>query len=95
MGWRGRGMYGPWPGRGPFSNLPPWQRPGWLYGRGACWRFFGPGYPPLYPSWNPPNVADQIEDLEDYKKEVEAELADIDREIERIKKEIEGKTEKK
>ncbi|MGQ9469774.1 MAG: hypothetical protein ACUVTD_08170 [Nitrososphaerales archaeon] len=18
-----------WPGRGPFSHLPPWQRPGW------------------------------------------------------------------
>ena len=36
MGWRGRGS-GPWPGRGPFSYLPPWQRPGWLYGRGACW----------------------------------------------------------
>lgn len=41
MGWRGRGrgggMSGPWPGRGPFSYLPPWQRPGWVYGRGACW----------------------------------------------------------
>lgn len=34
MGWRGRGggWTGPWPGRGPFSNLPPWQRPRWLYG---------------------------------------------------------------
>jgi len=31
-----------WPGRGPFSYLPPWMRPGWLYGRGACWRLFGP-----------------------------------------------------
>ena len=35
---RGRGGWsGPWPGRGPFSYLPPWQRPGWLFGRGACW----------------------------------------------------------
>ncbi len=25
-----------WPGNGPFSNLPPWERPGYLYGRGAC-----------------------------------------------------------
>jgi len=41
-GWRGRGgWFGPWPGRGPFSYLPPWQRPGWLFGRGACWRLFG------------------------------------------------------
>jgi hypothetical protein len=46
MGWRGRGRgggwTGPWPGRGPFSYLPPWQRPGWLYGRGACWWLFAP-----------------------------------------------------
>jgi hypothetical protein len=42
-GWRGRdGGAGPWPGRGPFSYLPPWQRPGWLYGRGACWWLYGP-----------------------------------------------------
>jgi len=33
-GRRGRGgmRAGPWPGRGPFSYLPPWQRPGWLFG---------------------------------------------------------------
>lgn len=41
-GWgRGRRWLGPWPGNGPFRYLPPWQRPGWLYGRGACWRIFG------------------------------------------------------
>ncbi len=38
MGWRGGGRgrgggwKGPWPGRGPFSHLPPWQRPGWVFG---------------------------------------------------------------
>jgi len=44
MGWGrgGRGWFGPWPGRGPFSYLPPWQRPGWLFGRGSCWWLFGP-----------------------------------------------------
>jgi len=31
----------PWPGRGPFSWLPPWLRPGWVFGRGACWWLFG------------------------------------------------------
>ncbi|MFX0106671.1 MAG: DUF5320 domain-containing protein [Candidatus Hodarchaeota archaeon] len=38
-GWgRGRGCTGGrWPGNGPFRNLPPWERPGWLYGRGSCW----------------------------------------------------------
>ncbi|MGD2142772.1 MAG: DUF5320 domain-containing protein [Candidatus Bathyarchaeota archaeon] len=45
MGWRGRGggWSGRWPGRGPFSHLPPWQRPGWLYryGRG----YYGYGRP--------------------------------------------------
>ena len=46
-GWRGGqgGWMSPWPGRGPFSYLPPWQRPGWIFGRGWCWRFFG------YPMW--------------------------------------------
>jgi hypothetical protein len=41
MGWRGRdeGRTGRWPGRGPFNDLPPWQRPGWLYGYGR-----GSGY---------------------------------------------------
>ncbi|RLG67847.1 MAG: hypothetical protein DRO11_09675 [Methanobacteriota archaeon] len=47
-GWYGRGWGGywpgggPWPGRGPFSYLPPWQRPGWIFGRGACWWLFNP-----------------------------------------------------
>jgi len=46
FGWSGRGGWrGPWPGRGPFSYLPPWQRPGWLFGRGACWWLLG------YPWW--------------------------------------------
>ncbi|MEM3476440.1 MAG: hypothetical protein QXL69_02415 [Candidatus Bathyarchaeia archaeon] len=39
--WWGRGrrrsgaQAGPWPGAGSFSYLPPWQRPGWIYGKGA------------------------------------------------------------
>lgn len=47
MGWRGRGTRGAgrWPGYGPFSDLPPWQRPGRLYGRGACWWLY-PYYMP-------------------------------------------------
>jgi hypothetical protein len=39
MGYRGRrGIY---PGNGPFRDLPPWQRPGWVYGYG---RGYGRGY---------------------------------------------------
>ncbi|MCD6409573.1 MAG: hypothetical protein J7L98_04480 [Candidatus Verstraetearchaeota archaeon] len=41
MPWGWWGWWGPWPGRGPFSYLPPWMRPGWLFGRGACWWLFG------------------------------------------------------
>ena len=44
--WFVGGWWSPWPGRGPFSYLPPWQRPGWVYRR-AYWRF---AYPyPYYP----------------------------------------------
>jgi Family of unknown function (DUF5320) len=37
----GYGQGNNWHGRGPFSHLPPWQRPGHLYGRGACWYMYG------------------------------------------------------
>ncbi|MDI9619368.1 MAG: hypothetical protein QFX33_00885 [Candidatus Nezhaarchaeota archaeon] len=62
---------GPWPGRGPFSHLPPWQRPGWLFGRGWCgwlpshpWIYAGsprvwayvPYAPPTYPALDPPQA---------------------------------------
>ncbi|MCW4006333.1 MAG: DUF5320 domain-containing protein [Candidatus Bathyarchaeota archaeon] len=40
MPWGRRGQ-GNWPGAGPYSNLPPWQRPGWQYGRGACRYLYG------------------------------------------------------
>jgi hypothetical protein len=40
MGYRGRGG-GRYPGNGPFSELPPWQRPGWTYGYS---RGYGTGY---------------------------------------------------
>jgi len=61
MSWRGfgRGRGGPWPGGGPFSYLPPWQRPGWLYGRGACWWLFNPYFQtnvPQIPSVIPPTT---------------------------------------
>jgi hypothetical protein len=52
MGYRKRGYFDQYPGRGPFSHLPPWQRPGRAfggrgYGRGwsvdprLCARFEG------------------------------------------------------
>jgi len=50
-GWRGRGggLTGPWPGRGPFRYLPPWQRPGRLFGFGRGFGGWLWGYP--YNPW--------------------------------------------
>lgn len=44
------GWIGPYPGRGPFSYLPPWQRPGWIFGRGWCWRLLRYAWW-IYPSY--------------------------------------------
>ncbi|MEM3545948.1 MAG: hypothetical protein QW547_02385 [Candidatus Bathyarchaeia archaeon] len=91
-GWRGRkgSWIGPWPGRGPFSYLPPWQRPGWTFGRGWCWYYL---YSPwvvrrllrawrVYPPFTPPQSPEgELATLEDYKKELEEEKASIEQEI--------------
>jgi len=29
-----------YPGFGPWSHLPPWERPGLKFGRGWCWRYY-------------------------------------------------------
>jgi hypothetical protein len=57
MGWRGRGggWGGRWPGRGPFSYLPPWQRPGWIYGFGRGLYGYGRTYG--YGSYSPYSCA--------------------------------------
>ena len=56
QGRRGRGRnQGAWPGQGPFSHLPPWQRPGWLYGPGSCWYLYRQGIGTL-PDPDAPNV---------------------------------------
>lgn len=41
MGYRGR--RGRYPGNGPFRDLPPWQRPGRLYGYGRGYGNYGRG----------------------------------------------------
>jgi hypothetical protein len=97
MGYRRRAYFDQWPGRGPFSHLPPWQRPGRAYGgrgygRGlgadprVCARF------PYLPRWwwaDPtyayqpptPNPQDELTALEDSKKELGEEKASIEQEI--------------
>jgi hypothetical protein len=79
MGWRGRGMAGPWPGRGPFSDLPPWERPGWLYGRGACWYLYGPyrTMPPIKPEDEATLLAEQKTMIEEQLKTMQETLKKI------------------
>jgi hypothetical protein len=106
MGWRRREYYDQWPGRGPFSHLPPWQRPGRAYGgrgygRGwnvdprVCGRF--PGLPrwwwadPAY-TYPPPAPTPQNE-LGEEKASVEQEISDIETRIKELKSKLE--TEKK
>ncbi|HIP56573.1 MAG TPA: hypothetical protein EYH02_00660 [Ignisphaera aggregans] len=49
------GWVGPYPGRGPWSHLPPWMRPGWIWGKGACWWLFGLPYW-IMRAWYPPPI---------------------------------------
>jgi len=63
---------GPWPGRGPFSHLPPWERPGWLYGPGACWWLYAP-----QPYAQEPKPAAETESLQAYVKALEQELESV------------------
>lgn len=80
-GGRGRGGWGgPWPGRGPFSNLPPWERPGRVYGRGACWQFLDSPYQYSYP-----NEKDEESAMEVLKKDLEEELKRIETRINELK----------
>jgi hypothetical protein len=100
MEYRRRAYFDQWPGRGPFSHLPPWQRPGHAYGgrgRGtnpqACARF--PVLPRLW--WADPTYAqqppaptpqDEIVALEDSKKELGEEKVSIEQEISNIETQL-------
>ncbi|MDK2794857.1 MAG: hypothetical protein PWQ22_175 [Archaeoglobaceae archaeon] len=87
--WRGWG-FKRWPGFGPFSHLPPWERPGWIFGRGACWRWWK-YYPRLLPRLRLPKLSlrDEISALEEYRKELEEEKASIEEELREVEKELE------
>jgi hypothetical protein len=104
MGYRRRAYSGQWPGNGPYSNLPPWQRPGRMYGgRGygrrwnvdprTCAMF--PGRPrwwwadPTY-AYQPPTLTPQEEivALEENKKELNQEKASIEQEINEVETQV-------
>jgi len=78
-----------WPGFGPFSHLPPWERSGWLFGRCACWYYFWPKY--YRRSYRIPSLSreDEISALEEYRKELEEEKAGIEEELREVQKRVE------
>lgn len=88
MGWRGRDQTSPWPGRGPFSNLPPWERPGWLNGRGACWYLYRPQrtMPPIEPKDEVALLTQQKAALEEQLKTMQETLEKIQDRLNEIEK---------
>ena len=88
MGWGRRGSG--WPGRGPFSYLPPWQRPGWLYGRGACWWLLNPNLQQTVPATSvvPPTLTkeQETEMLKQHMAALESQLTAIKKRLEELNK---------
>lgn len=85
------GGRGRWPGNGPFRDLPPWERPGWIYGRGSCWYMgYRPGVDSGVPSVATTNnlqtlqsqktlLEEQIRNLQDSLRNIEKRLSEIQR----------------
>ncbi|MFX0045497.1 MAG: DUF5320 domain-containing protein [Candidatus Hermodarchaeota archaeon] len=85
-GGRGRGR---WPGNGPFRNLPPWQRPGWLYGPGSCWTlgyWRGIDTPPVVGPQVP--LTDDRQVLENQRAILESQLKSLKETLERIEEKL-------
>ncbi|MGC9072348.1 MAG: hypothetical protein ACP5HK_06645 [Acidilobus sp.] len=80
--WRG----GPWPGHGPFSYLPPWERPGWyLWGR---WAYWDPSlsYPVTYDKGSELRSLEAYRlYLEDLRSWVESEIKGVEKRIAELK----------
>ncbi len=83
MGWRRC-----WLGRGPFNNLSPWERPGWLFGRGLCSWMYDPNLQKIAPL--EPYVANskdqEIFSLESRAKLLEQTLNDVKKRLEELEK---------
>ncbi len=81
---------GKWPGFGPFSHLPPWERPGWYYSRCFC-----RSYALRRRFWNlGSSQKDEVSALEEYKKELEAEKESIEEELKEVERRIKELREK-
>jgi len=80
------GDRGRWPGNGPFRNLPPWERPGWLYGRGSCWYM---GYRPgVGLGVSPFSTVADIQTLRNQKELLEEQLKNLQDNLRSIEKRL-------
>jgi len=79
---RGRGS---WPGNGPFRHLPPWERPGWIYGRGSCWYY---GYNPNLGTIPPTNQQGDVQVLRNQKDLLEAQVKSLQERLAQIEKQL-------
>ncbi|MEM1608732.1 MAG: hypothetical protein QXG81_05640 [Ignisphaera sp.] len=93
MGWWNRLWRGPYPGNGPWSHLPPWQRPGWLFGGGGYWLQYLDKYwyqPPITPPTAPTAPIDpetEIRYLEELRRYIsDVMLKEIDARIEELRR---------
>ena len=81
----------------------PWWWPGWGWGRGSGWRwgfwitglpgwirwqYFAPPYYDFPYPYPPASPEEELEMLEEMRKDLEAELEDIKKRIEEIKREL-------
>ncbi len=66
-----------YPGFGPWSHLPPWERPGWKFGRGWCWWLLA--QPEL-------SREEELRMLEEMERALEEELREIRRRIEELRR---------
>jgi len=87
---------GGWQGHGPFSDLPPWERPGWVYGRGACrYLSLGPNRTSAFPPgrgalWPPaPGFGYELSKEEEIEM-LERQLTDFKRALERVEERLQA-----
>ena len=76
QGWR------KYPGFGPWSHLPPWERPGWKYMEQEQLQY----YPEHYQRYEPVEPSEELKILEREAKYLEERLSQIKSRIEELKK---------
>jgi len=77
-----------YPGFGPWSDLPPWERPGWKFGRdrgrGWCWWYLSAYEHPDVPTY-PVSKEEEIRMLEEEARFLEEELERIRKRLRELK----------